>query len=123
MYNRPLSPHLTIYKPQVTSLFSIWHRISGLFLTFSIVSYLISLQLLLYITYNKDILDSLIIQLKYSFFWQFIYILSISIFFYHAINGVKHIIWDLGFFITQNFYLWFVLITCFFIFLMILFLL
>ncbi len=30
--NRPLSPHLTIYKPQLTSTFSIFHRISGAFL-------------------------------------------------------------------------------------------
>ena len=29
--NRPLSPHLTIYKPQLTSTFSIFHRISGAF--------------------------------------------------------------------------------------------
>lgn len=30
--NRPLSPHLTIYKPQLTSTLSIFHRISGAFL-------------------------------------------------------------------------------------------
>nr|YP_010199896.1 succinate dehydrogenase subunit 3 [Gracilariopsis tenuifrons]UAD89956.1 succinate dehydrogenase subunit 3 [Gracilariopsis tenuifrons] len=123
MYNRPLSPHLTIYKPQASSLFSIWHRISGLFLTFVTVFYFISMQLLLYITYDKDILNSLIIQLDYSFFLQFIYILNIFIFFYHAINGVKHIIWDLGFFITPKFLFLFILITCFFIFLSILLLL
>ena len=29
--NRPLSPHLTIYKPQITSLMSITHRITGVF--------------------------------------------------------------------------------------------
>jgi len=28
--NRPMSPHLTIYKPQVTSMLSITHRITGL---------------------------------------------------------------------------------------------
>jgi|GEM_PF-2812664 len=27
--NRPISPHLTIYNTQKSSLFSIWHRISG----------------------------------------------------------------------------------------------
>ncbi|GJP80880.1 hypothetical protein CLOP_g11079 [Closterium sp. NIES-67] len=30
--NRPLSPHLSIYKPQLTSTLSIFHRISGGFL-------------------------------------------------------------------------------------------
>nr|APC24926.1 succinate dehydrogenase subunit 3 [Gracilariophila oryzoides] len=115
MYNRPLSPHLTIYKPQPSSLFSIWHRISGFVLTFLIVFYLISLQVLLYIAYSKDILDNLIIQLEFSFFFQFIYMFNISIFFYHVISGVKHIIWDLGFFITSKFDYLYVLFICFII--------
>nr|UAD89903.1 succinate dehydrogenase subunit 3 [Gracilariopsis chorda] len=123
MYNRPLSPHITIYKPQASSLFSIWHRISGLFLTFLMVFFLISSQLLLFITNSKDILNGLIMQLEVSFVFQFIYIFSISIFFYHIINGFKHIIWDLGFFINQKFLFLFVLFTCFFIFLTILLLL
>nr|YP_008994190.1 succinate:cytochrome c oxidoreductase subunit 3 [Gracilariopsis chorda]AEX37503.1 SdhC [Gracilariopsis lemaneiformis]AGO19242.1 succinate:cytochrome c oxidoreductase subunit 3 [Gracilariopsis chorda] len=123
MYNRPLSPHITIYKPQASSLFSIWHRISGLFLTFLMVFFLISSQLLLFITNSKDILNGLIMQLEVSFVFQFIYIFNISIFFYHIINGFKHIIWDLGFFINQKFLFLFVLFTCFFIFLTILLLL
>ena len=31
--NRPLSPHLTVYRPQVTSVLSILHRITGVGLT------------------------------------------------------------------------------------------
>nr|WDS46528.1 succinate dehydrogenase subunit 3 [Aristolochia fimbriata] len=31
-YNRPLSPHLTLYVSQLTSTFPISHRISGAFL-------------------------------------------------------------------------------------------
>ncbi|RLA13585.1 MAG: succinate dehydrogenase, cytochrome b556 subunit, partial [Gammaproteobacteria bacterium] len=31
--NRPLSPHLQIYKPQLTSVLSITHRGTGVFLT------------------------------------------------------------------------------------------
>lgn len=30
---RPVSPHMTIYKPQITSLLSLSHRASGLFLS------------------------------------------------------------------------------------------
>ena len=30
---RPLSPHLQIYQPQLTSLMSILHRLSGVFLS------------------------------------------------------------------------------------------
>ena len=30
---RPLSPHLQIYKPQLTSILSITHRLTGILLT------------------------------------------------------------------------------------------
>ncbi|KAI5664274.1 hypothetical protein M9H77_23597 [Catharanthus roseus] len=41
---RPLSPHLPIYKPQLTLMFPIFHRISGAFLDpLSIFNYLLSL--------------------------------------------------------------------------------
>nr|YP_009511926.1 succinate dehydrogenase subunit 3 [Gracilariopsis mclachlanii]AXI97853.1 succinate dehydrogenase subunit 3 [Gracilariopsis mclachlanii] len=120
MYNRPISPHITIYKPQISSLFSVWHRISGLFLTFLIVFFLIYLQLSLHSINALNILNSLITQWGVSFIFQFIYIFSLSIFFYHTINGAKHIIWDLGYFIHSKFLVSFVLIISFFIFLVIL---
>ncbi len=31
--NRPLSPHLQVYKPQLTSVLSITHRATGVFLS------------------------------------------------------------------------------------------
>ena len=34
---RPLSPHLTIYKPQVTSILSIMHRITGASMFFGVI--------------------------------------------------------------------------------------
>jgi succinate dehydrogenase cytochrome b556 subunit len=37
---RPLSPHLNIYKPQLTSILSIFHRISGSLLTLTLVLFL-----------------------------------------------------------------------------------
>ncbi|KAH9547550.1 hypothetical protein CY35_11G038600, partial [Sphagnum magellanicum] len=41
--NRPLSPHLTIYKPQLISTFSISHRIFGAFLgvAISVVNFIL----------------------------------------------------------------------------------
>jgi succinate dehydrogenase cytochrome b556 subunit len=45
--NRPLSPHLTIYKPQLTSTFSIFHRISGAFLGAAVRSPVITTKALL----------------------------------------------------------------------------
>ena len=34
---RPISPHLQIYKPQITSVLSISHRLSGIFLGLGLV--------------------------------------------------------------------------------------
>ena len=45
--NRPLSPHLTIYKPQITSIMSISHRVSGVFQSFGTVVIFISILMLL----------------------------------------------------------------------------
>ena len=36
--SRPLSPHLQIYKPQITSVLSISHRISGVFLSLGLIA-------------------------------------------------------------------------------------
>ena len=33
MSNRPISPHLQIYRPQLTSVMSITHRMTGIFLS------------------------------------------------------------------------------------------
>ena len=35
--SRPLSPHLQIYKPQITSVLSIFHRMTGVALTFGLI--------------------------------------------------------------------------------------
>ena len=37
MVNRPISPHLQIYKPQLTSVLSITHRGTGIFLCLGIL--------------------------------------------------------------------------------------
>ncbi len=96
--NLPLSPHLQIYKPQITSLLSISHRISGIALNFSLI---ISIFGLLSLSLGEN---------YYNLFIFFInsYPLKISIFLtilgfsYHLLNGIRHIIWDLGFFLENK---------------------
>ena len=91
--NRPLSPHLQIYKPQLTSVLSISHRITGVIL--SILSLMIPLSLLI-ISFGQEyygfllvILDHILIKL----------ILAGSLFTltYHLLNGIRHIFWDMGY--------------------------
>ena len=39
----PLSPHLQIYKPQITSVLSIMHRITGFSLAFIVILFILGL--------------------------------------------------------------------------------
>lgn len=88
--NRPLTPHLTIYSSQLTSLYSIWHRLTGLVLIFSLILYLSFLKFTSCFIYKLTLDFHLWIQ--NAFFLVFM-----IFFFYHSLNGTRHISWDLGF--------------------------
>ena len=89
----PLSPHLQIYKPQITSLLSITHRISGVALNFSL---LILVFGLLCITLGESYFQ-LFISFLSSFPVKILIFFIILGFSYHFLNGIRHIIWDFGF--------------------------
>tara|TARA_Y100000589_G_scaffold326996_1_gene367939 strand:- start:557 stop:943 length:387 start_codon:yes stop_codon:yes gene_type:complete len=93
--NLPISPHLQIYKPQITSVLSITHRITGFCLNialFFFTLWLISLSL------GKNAYD-FFIGIFSSFPARLIFTISIFGFFYHFLNGLRHILWDFGFFL------------------------
>ena len=102
IFNRPISPHLVIYSPQFSSLFSIWHRISGVSLASFISLYLIVFKSLTIINYNwLSMLSYLLINLnKTTGFIAYIYLLILLILLYHMLNGLRHIIWDMGLFLS-----------------------
>nr|YP_009167178.1 succinate dehydrogenase subunit 3 [Sanionia uncinata]AKR53335.1 succinate dehydrogenase subunit 3 [Sanionia uncinata] len=97
--NRPLSPHLTIYKPQLTSTFSIFHRISGAFLAIMVFSSILFLKI-------GDLNLTSYYLYRYAFFFTFYFYWLISsvvnfsllALCYHMSNGIRHLLWDLGFF-------------------------
>nr|YP_011003667.1 succinate dehydrogenase subunit 3 [Gracilaria eucheumatoides]WPS66069.1 succinate dehydrogenase subunit 3 [Gracilaria eucheumatoides] len=102
MYNRPLAPHITIYTAQSSSLSSIWHRISGLFMIFLVVFSFIFLQIVVCISYKKFWVNFLLFN-KYTIYFYILLILMLLFgFFYHAINGLKQILWDLGILINRE---------------------
>ena len=94
--NRPLSPHIQIYKPQITSLTSILHRITGVALY---VGVLLLCVLISYYTYQIDIIDqdgyvcdcpvTRFLIYTVMFGWTF------SLY-YHLCNGIRHLFWDIG---------------------------
>ena len=100
--NRPVSPHLQIYKPQITSILSISHRFTGIILYLS--TFLISFWLFCsaFINDLKIVLDNFLFS---SVGKIFLFFFTLS-FIYHFLNGLRHLIWDLGYgFNIKNVYL------------------
>ena len=88
--NRPLSPHIGIYKPQITSVLSISHRISGLAL------YGGALLLAWWIIANIYGCSSCINPLIGSTPGRVVIGLWSFSLFYHMLNGIRHLFWDMG---------------------------
>jgi succinate dehydrogenase / fumarate reductase, cytochrome b subunit len=90
--NRPLSPDIQIYRPQLTSVLSISHRVTGIVLSVGaplLVFWLIAAaagpQAYLAL---QNVLQSSIGEIL-LFGWTF------SLFF-HLCNGIRHLVWDAG---------------------------
>ena len=91
--NRPISPHLSIYKPQITSILSISHRMSGVFQSLGLLV-IVLLLLLLFLGESSHELFMLFINSLIGKAFLLFYVLSLC---YHLFNGIRHIIWDIGF--------------------------
>ena len=90
---RPTSPHLTIYKPQITSLLSISHRITGIIQSFVI---LIIFVLILLTFFGKETSMTIDLLMQSNLAKLFLILYTFSLL-YHSLNGLRHLIWDLGF--------------------------
>lgn len=89
---RPLSPHLQIYKPQLTSLLSITHRGTGVIL--SLGALLLSGWLAGLAT-GEQTFNYLQAYLN-TWYGQFVLIGFMFSLYYHLCNGVRHLFWDAG---------------------------
>ena len=93
MDNRPLSPHLTVYKPQITSVLSIFHRITGAGLAVSttlVVFWLASIAMgkSTFIGFNAFLNNPIVIIVLVSSLWAL---------WYHFCTGLRHLYWDMGY--------------------------
>ena len=91
--NNPLSPHLEIYKWQISSLLSITHRIVGVINILSITLICIwTLSLL--VGENSYEITKLFLK---SLFGKFIIVSLCWTFSFHILNEIRHLAWDLGY--------------------------
>ena len=90
--NRPISPHLQIYRPQMTSVLSITHRATGIVLAAGAVLFFCWLMAAIIGPEAFIMIHGLL----GSWFGQFLlWGITFSLF-YHLGNGVRHLAWDMG---------------------------
>jgi succinate dehydrogenase / fumarate reductase cytochrome b subunit len=89
----PLTPHLQIYKWQISSLLSITHRITGVINIFAVTLICFwSIFLLL----GENNYEGIKIFLQ-SFFGKFFMLGLCWTFSFHILNEIRHLSWDLGY--------------------------
>ena len=91
--NNPLSPHLQIYKWQISSLLSITHRIVGVINILAITLICIWTSSLLL---GEDSYEIIQLFLK-SFFGKFLMVFLCWTFSFHILNEIRHLFWDAGY--------------------------
>ena len=89
---RPLSPHLQIYKPSVTMVMSILHRITGAALFFGT---LLLVALLCSLASGKEAY-AMVQGLFGSWFGRLVLFGYSWALFHHMMGGIRHFIWDTG---------------------------
>lgn len=89
---RPISPHLSIYRKQISSVMSIFHRMTGigLFIGLSMIAW----WMVIWIFSRFDpkvfgLINNLTVRVGF-------YLLSWALF-YHLCNGIRHLFWDVGY--------------------------
>ena len=90
--NRPLSPHLTIYRPQMTSISSIFVRITGnalLAATLLLIAWLLAAS-------TSAVAFGWVQCVITSWFGGLVFFLSLWALWYHTLGGLRHLIWDTG---------------------------
>lgn len=93
--NRPLSPFMIgpVYRPQITSVMSIAHRATGVGM---VLAALMIVWWFLALATGPDYfarVDGIVT----SWLGGLILLLSMLAFWYHVCNGIRHLVWDMGY--------------------------
>lgn len=95
--NRPTSPHLTIYQPQLTAILSSFHRITGVAMGFAFYGLTCGYAAFSILGYSPDATSIVTafaglplvakIGAKAAMAFPFVF---------HSFNGIRHLVWDFG---------------------------
>ncbi len=89
---RPLSPHLQVYRPQITSVLSITHRGTGIVLALGSVLLAYWLSSIAAGAEAFARASALLTSIPGR-----VVLLAVGFsFFYHLCNGIRHLFWDAG---------------------------
>ena len=92
LVKRPLSPHLQVYKPQLTSVLSITHRGTGVFLS---LGALVLTYWLVSLAVSEKLFNSF--HLHTTFWYGKLFLIGfVFSLYYHLANGIRHLFWDIG---------------------------
>jgi succinate dehydrogenase / fumarate reductase cytochrome b subunit len=89
---RPLSPHLSIFRPYINMTMSILHRITGAMNYFGTLLLAAWLTATAsgpdgFVTANEIVASPIGLLILFGYSWSLIH---------HALGGIRHIIWDSG---------------------------
>ncbi|HEX2581736.1 MAG TPA: succinate dehydrogenase, cytochrome b556 subunit [Dongiaceae bacterium] len=92
MKTRPLSPHIEIYRPQLTSILSVAHRGSGIVLALGL-----PVLVLWFVALSRSA-EAFHLAQSWAGSWvgRVALLVWSLCFFYHLLNGVRHLFWDVG---------------------------
>ena len=91
--NRPLSPHLQIYRPQITSVLSIFHRMTGVGLILGAIMVVWWLMAAAASPGYFAMIDGVVT----SWIGHLVLLGLTWALAYHLLNGIRHLIWDMGY--------------------------
>ncbi len=89
---RPLSPHLSIYKPTITMVMSVFHRLTGMALyggTALVALWLSSAA------GSQSYYDA-VNAIYNSWFGRLVLLVYTWVLLHHMLGGIRHLIWDTG---------------------------
>lgn len=92
MTNRPLSPHLQIYRPMLSMTMSILHRITGIGLALGILG----LVWWLVAASTSDAYFALVQGFFFHWFGRLVLFGMTWALIHHMLGGLRHFVWDMG---------------------------